>query len=88
MPSVAKKNDALLMSLRLPQCVCVCVCVCVCDKREGGVDEMEKRPPYSTKKCFSVFPLVEVEEAEEEQEGWHDVGGLEVDPPSLEDDRE
>jgi hypothetical protein len=76
----------------------------VCDKREGGRNEketystekslffmkkkMRKRPPYSTKKCFSVFPLVEMEEAEEEQEGWHDVEGLEVDPPSLEDDRE
>ena len=55
---------------------------------KGKVDEMKKRPPYSTKKCSSVLPLLVVEEVEEEQEGWHDVGGLEVDPPNLEDDLE
>ena len=49
---------------------------------------MKKRPPYSTKKCSSVLPLLVVDEVEEEQEGWHDVGGLEVDPPNLEDDLE
>ena len=75
--------------------------MCVCDKREGGRNEketsvfhekkkMKKRPPYSTKKCFSVFPLLEVEGVEEQEE-WHDFEdppNLEVELPNLEDDLE
>jgi hypothetical protein len=51
---------------------------------------MKKRPPYSTKKCFSVFPLLEVEGVEEQEE-WHDFEdppNLEVELPNLEDDLE